>query len=151
MARDLEDLDQDDYMKIVLAEMHDKATEPQAEALRQDREAVREWQDALKELKGSIESKLATMKAQLGAFEQLCRQEGKDGKDKFFRHRVAQDAERARLIGFKRLVEHRMREAKGLIREFGDEDGSFTNRLDLLVTSVQELKTLVVEALRKIL
>lgn len=148
-VRSFEELDQDDYMQIVKADLHDKASEAGSAALRASEGAVREWRDALKELKMSIEMKLVSLRVEVTEEERASRLRGRDQaeKDKFFRWKAGKDQERLRLIGFKRLVEMRLQETKALLAETSD---TFSHRLDKILAVLGEVQADMAEVRKRL-
>lgn len=122
-AFNIDDLDDDEYTRLVLREMHDRATDAEAESLREDSGTAREWRDTLVRLVQRVDAKLAKVRGEAMAKEQDCRRKGLKGKDEWFRYQAESEMERKRLVGFKTRIVDRLREAKLLLHELAqDED-----------------------------
>ncbi len=135
----IEELSGDEYMQVVLADLHDRATEAQHEELRANVPALIEWRDALLELKLSVESKLGRIKAMLAEKRQATLGQGRQGERDYLSFEAAQEQERARLRGFKRLVEVRHREARMLIQEQGGASPNWGTSLEQIVTELRQI------------
>jgi len=149
---DLDALGQDDYVKLLLKDIHGKATEQEAESLRSgDVEAVREWHDTLVRILQAADAKLTRLRAETANKQQECRRKGPAGKTDYFDYEAAQEHERSKTVRFKYRVVESLKEAKALLHQLHQEDGlgnekreNTRHKLDEILERLGRIETLLV-------
>ncbi len=142
----LEDLDSNEYVRLVLADAHDDVSEEQAASLRSN-EGVREWRDALLELAAQAQSKLARLNADLLTKEQECRTKGPIGKIEYFKLKAKTEKEKVKTNSYHQKILTRLREAKAIVHETSQNEQlglrglmeDLSKRLDLIEKLLKEL------------
>lgn len=148
------DADDDEYTKLVLAEMHDRATDRVADAFRADEASLREWRDKLNELVKRVDAKFTELKADAIEKQQECLKRGPLGKSAWFDYKATNDRERARLAAYRRRIDDRLRESKRLIGDVANEPGgssatSYWAQQIGLLTEVRDLLKDILAELRE--
>lgn len=141
-------MDAEEYRRLVLRDLHDEASDQEADSLRDSEEAVREWRDSLVRMVQDTDSALARIATEVSDMRQACLRKGPKGKTEFFTYEAARNRERLVLVRQKSALVERLKEAKAALHEFAVDttdmrDGRMARieaKVDRLLALVEQLR-----------